>query len=88
MNIENRQNSTSYYKYLNNVNFDHRSSAKISLKSFEIQNLSPIWPFSLLKPSEIASSSNSRWQNRKERPNQCTNNGYVVKKAKRLCVSE
>ena len=36
-----------------------------------------------MKPSEIASSSNSRWQNRKERPYQSTNNGEMVKRAKR-----
>ncbi len=33
--------------------------------------------------SEMASLSNSRWQNRKERPNQFPNNGGMAEKAKR-----
>ena len=33
-------------------------------------------PFSLLQPSEMA-SSNSSWLNRKERRNRSINNGYV-----------
>ncbi len=36
-----------------------------------------------MKPSEMA-----RWQNRKKRPNQSTNNGDMDAKAKRLCVSK
>ena len=40
-----------------------------------------------MKPSEIASLSNSRKQNRKERPNRSTNNGDMDEKAKRLWVS-
>ena len=39
--------------------------------------------FSLLQPSEIASLSNSWWQNRKERHNRSTNNGNMVEIAKR-----
>ena len=41
-----------------------------------------------MKPSEMASLSNSRCQNRKERPNRSTNNGDVDEKAKRLWVNE
>ena len=37
-----------------------------------------------IKPSEMAFLSNSRWQNRKERPNRSTNNGDMDEKAKRL----
>ncbi len=33
--------------------------------------------------SEMASLSNSSWQNHKERPNRSTNNGDMDKKAKR-----
>ena len=36
-----------------------------------------------MKPSEMDSSSNSRWQNRKERPNRSTNNGYMAERAER-----
>ena len=39
-------------------------------------------------PSEIASLSNFRWQNCKERPKQFQNNGDMVDKAKRGVVSE
>ena len=38
--------------------------------------------------SEMASLSNSRWQNYKERPNRSTKNEDVVDKAKRDVVSE
>ncbi len=36
----------------------------------------------------MASSSNFKLQNRKERPNQSTNNGDMVDKAKRDVMSE
>ncbi len=39
--------------------------------------------FSLLQPSEMASLSNYRLQNRKERSNRSTNNGDNVEKVKR-----
>ena len=35
------------------------------------------------KPSEMASSSNSRYEMRKERPNRFTNNGNTAERAKR-----
>ncbi len=35
-----------------------------------------------MKPSEIT-SSNSRWQNREERPNRTTNTGNIAKTTKR-----
>ncbi len=38
--------------------------------------------FLLLQPSEMASLSNSWWQNFKERPNGSTNNGDVYEKGK------
>ena len=37
-----------------------------------------------MKPSEMASLENSRWHNRKERPNQSTYKGNMDEKAKRL----
>ena len=40
--------------------------------------------FSPLQPSEMASLSNSRRQNRKGRPNRSTNNDEIVEKDKRL----
>ncbi len=49
-----------------------------SLLQLKIQNPPPIPGFSFLHTSELASLSNSKWQN----------NGYVVEKAKRLQVSE
>ena len=49
------------------------------LKSLKIKTLPPI----LLQPSDMASLSNSRWQNHKERQKQSTNNGDMVGKAKR-----
>ncbi len=39
--------------------------------------------FSHLLPSKMASISNSRWQNHKERSNRSTNNGFRVDKDKR-----
>ena len=36
-----------------------------------------------MKPSEVASLLNSRWQIRKERPNRSTNNGDMAKTDKR-----
>ena len=39
--------------------------------------------FSILKPLEIDSVYNFRWQNRKERPNRFTNNKYMVGKDQR-----
>ncbi len=36
-----------------------------------------------MKPSEMASTSNSRWQTCKERPNEPTNNGDMAERAKR-----
>ncbi len=36
-----------------------------------------------MKPSEMAFLSNSGWQNRKERSNRSTNNGYMDEKAER-----
>ena len=41
-----------------------------------------------MKPSEMASLSNSRWQNCKDRPIGSTNNGDIFEKAKRDVVSE
>ena len=41
-----------------------------------------------MKLSEIASLTNSRWQNRKELSNRFTNNGDIVDKTKRDIVSE
>ena len=39
-----------------------------------------------MKTSEMASLLNSGWQNRKERPNQSTNNGNIAETAKRYVV--
>ncbi len=36
-----------------------------------------------MKPLEMASSSHPNWKNRKERPNQSTNNGYMADRNKR-----
>ncbi len=36
-----------------------------------------------MKPSEMASSSNSRWQNDKQCPNRSSNNGDMTERAKR-----
>ncbi len=36
----------------------------------------------------MASLSNSRWQNRKERPNRSTNNEYMIQRPKRSVVCE
>ena len=55
----------------------HRRSSKNSLKSLKIQK-PPIK--GIFTPGTL---SNSRWQNRKEHPNQSTNNGDIVGKAKR-----
>ncbi len=44
--------------------------------------------FSFPQPSEMVLLSNSRSQNRKERPNRSTNNGDMVEKAKYDVVSE
>ena len=53
-------------------------------KSLNIQNPpTDTDAFSLLQPSEMASLSNSRLQNREERPSRSTNNGDIVEKAKR-----
>ncbi len=41
-----------------------------------------------MKPSEMAYLSNCKVQNRKQRPNQFTNNGDMVEKAKWNVVSE
>ncbi len=59
----------------------------ISLKSLKIQNFHRFRAFSLLQPTELASFSNSRWENLKERPNQSTNKGDMVDKAKRDVAS-
>ncbi len=68
---------------------DHRSSAKNSLKSHKFNTPFPRYlAFLLFYPSEIAFSSNYRWQNRKESPNGSTNNGDMVDKAKRDVVSQ
>ncbi len=62
---------------------------KNSLRSLKIQKTPPpITPFSFLHPSEMASLSNSRWQNRSEIPNSSSNNGYMVEKANYDVVSE
>ncbi len=37
-----------------------------------------------MKPQEMAFSSNSKWQNRKERPNQSTNKGDMAERSKRF----
>ncbi len=39
-----------------------------------------------MKPSEMASLSNPRWKNRKERPNRTTNNGDMAVTAKRYVI--
>ena len=58
------------------------SSAKNSLKSLlKFKTTHRYQPFSLLQPSETASSSNSRWQNLKERPNRSTHNGDMAERA-------
>ncbi len=54
-----------------------------SLKSLKIQNPKRYRTFSLLQLSEMAFSSNSRCQNRKERLNRSTNNGDIGEKAER-----
>ncbi len=41
-----------------------------------------------MKPLEMASSSNYRYQNCKELPNQSTNNGYMAETAKRFGSDE
>ena len=56
-------------------------------KSLKIQNPPQIPGFSLLQPSEMASLSKYRWQNRKESPKRSTNNGDVVEKVKRNVTS-
>ena len=48
----------------------------------------PNWAFSLPQQSEMASLSNSRWQNREKRINRPTNNEDMVEKAKCEVVSE
>ncbi len=41
-----------------------------------------------MKPSQMASLSNSRWQARRERPNRSTTNGDMAEKAKCYVVCE
>ncbi len=55
-----------------------------SLKSLKIQ----IPPPAILQPSKMTFLSNSRWQNRKERPHRSKNNGDMVEKAKCVVVIE
>ena len=56
------------------------------------QKLSPIKLFKINFCNEdisiMASLSNSRWQNRRERPNRTTNNGDMAKPAKRPVSNE
>ncbi len=61
-----------------------------STRITEAQNPKPhrYRAFSLMQQSEMASLSNFRWQNREERPNISTNNGFMVDKAKSDVVSE
>ena len=54
-----------------------------SPKSFKIQNLPKNMEMCHKKNSEMSFSSNSRWQNSKERPNRTTNNGDMAETAKR-----
>ncbi len=51
-----------------------------SLKSLNIQNPHRNRAFLLLQPTEMASLSNSGWQNRKERQNRSSINGDIVER--------
>ena len=50
---------------------------QIDLQTKEISPLLKIWKCAM-KPWKMAFLSNSRWQNRKERPNRSTNSGYMI----------
>ena len=67
-------------------NLDHSGSALENHLKFKTRNR--YRAFSLLKPSEMAFLTNSRWQNRKERSNRPTSNGDTVEKPKRNVVYE
>ncbi len=41
-----------------------------------------------MKPSKMASVSNSRWKNVKERPNRLTNNGDMAETSERYVVCD
>ena len=73
-----KQNLSIRVKY--KVHFDQRNSALKNHLKF-----TPPLPLKKqgMAPSEIAFLSNSRWQNRKERPNRSTNSGHMVEIAKR-----
>ena len=60
-----------------------------SIESLKIKkNTQRYRVFSLLQPWEMASLSNSRWQNRTERPNRFTDNVNIIWTAKRYVVYE
>ncbi len=61
---------------------------KNSLKSLKIKTPHRYQVFSLLQPLEMATLSNSRLKNRKERPNQSSNKPNLVDKARRDVVTE
>ena len=66
------------------VHFVRKGPQKLkSLKLFTIHPLSPKTQLCAMKPLKIASSSSSRWQNRKTRPSQFTKNGDMNERAKR-----
>ena len=71
--------SQSYLRYTKQG--PHGSHKVSSLKSLKIRNPPPT--YSLLQPSNIASLSNSRWQNCQKRPNRSIISGNTAEKAKR-----
>ncbi len=71
----NKKSSTSPQKLSSLKNHSKYNSTPPPLKQWNVP-----WP------SEMASSSNCRWQSRKERPNRSTNNEDTANKAKRPVI--
>ena len=70
--------------FMYNIMYIQLQTRSKKLKYLKIQKLTPIpVVFTPLAIRNGASISNSRWQNRKERPKRSTNNGYRAEKAKR-----
>ncbi len=83
-----------YIQFLSNFRIDSQKARsteaqlKNSLKSLKFQNPTPIQVISIRQASEMASLSQFRWQNGKERQKGSTNNGDMVDKTERYVVSE
>ncbi len=73
-----------FYHLLNLIkkSFPQELQKPSSLKSLKIQNTHRYLVFSALQPSEMASLSNFRCQNRREHPIRSINNGDMVHTAK------